>query len=416
MNPVLKTVTVPLVIASGLFLGYMGRDFQKGDFTMSALTSALRKQEPTKVDPAELFKGAYQDIETSYYRSLDPIELKYHAMEGAMASLGDPHTVFMNPKFTEDFLKETRGSATYAGIGARLSGDTQGAKLATVFKGSPASAGGLQPGDIIVAVGATKVAGMEIDKIVGLIKGPEGTRVKLTILRPSSGKTLQLEIRRERINIPTADGLILPGTRVAYVMVYGFAETTPKQFRSQIQDLDAQGIDGLIIDLRGNPGGLLDSAAEMLGIFTENKLVVRTVGRDYKEEPVYTPMNERMDLAYPVVVLVNEDSASASEIFAGVLRDYRLATLVGEHTYGKASVQRMFNLPDGAAAKVTIAKYFLPSGHDIMRKVDDEGGYISGGLKPDVEVKLNLGPNTMLGNPERDNQLQKALEVIASKR
>ena len=184
----------------------------------------------------------------------------------------------------------------------------------------------------------------------------------------------------------------------------------------ELAKLEKNPLKGLIIDVRGNPGGLLDSASEMLSRFAENKIVCKMRMRGAKEEVVYTYPGFVKDFGYPVVVLVDENSASAAEIFAGALKDYRLATLVGDHTYGKASVQNVFELKDEASAKITIARYYLPFNGDISRKVDSDGQYISGGLEPDVLVEIDdseLGLE--FGNPDKDPQLMKAIEVIQTK-
>jgi carboxyl-terminal processing protease len=208
---------------------------------------------------------------------------------------------------------------------------------------------------------------------------------------------------------------MIDGTKVGLLTVQQFAEPTTEQFDEALQGLETQGIEGLVIDLRNNPGGLLETAVEMLSRFVENKLVVRMKMRDGREEFAKTFVGAKHRFGYPVVVLMNEDSASAAEIFAGVLRDYKLATLVGEHSYGKASVQNVVMLVDGSSAKITIARYYLPSNTEMSRKVDEEGHYVSGGLVPDVKVSLDYTDMTNLGDPKTDTQLKRALEIIESK-
>jgi carboxyl-terminal processing protease len=172
---------------------------------------------------------------------------------------------------------------------------------------------------------------------------------------------------------------------------------------------------GLVLNLRDDPGGLLETAIELLSRFVEDKVVVKMKGREGHEEVARTYTGSKHNFNYPIVVLINEDSASAAEIFSGVLHDYQLATLVGEHSYGKASVQNVRMLVDGSSAKITIARYFLPGGEDIGRKVDDDGQYISGGLQPDVKVDLDLDKNVTPGDLKTDTQLQKAVEIIRQK-
>lgn len=194
-----------------------------------------------------------------------------------------------------------------------------------------------------------------------------------------------------------------------------FSEPTADQFAKAVEKLEKAGIKGLILDLRGNPGGLLESATEILSYFADDKPVVTMRMRSGRvaKETTYTGL--KRNWRYPVITLVNETSASAAEIMAGVMKGYGLTTLVGEHTYGKASVQTVFPLRDGSGAKVTIARYYLPNGDDISRKVDEDGMYLSGGLKVDVEVKLQDEPTPIIGDPKTDNQLRKAIEVLDGK-
>jgi carboxyl-terminal processing protease len=406
---------VPIAILAGSGIGFFGRDLTSGDFSFSSATK-LSSKSGTELTPAEVFLEAYQDIRNNYNQKVLVDDLKNAAMSGAVAALGDPHTVYMEPEFAADFLKDTRGQNSYAGIGARLQDDPAGARIVSVFSGSPAEEAGVEPGDIIKQVDGVDAAGTSVDQIVTRIKGPEGSRVKVQLLRPSTGKLVMATILRKRIATPSVDYVYFDKEQVGYLMVFSFAENTPIQFANALDQLTKKGMKGLVIDMRGNPGGLLESARMMLSQFTSNKLVVRTVGRDPgKEESVYTYPDYEREVNYKIAVLQNEGSASASEIFAGVMRDYKLAKIFGEHTYGKSSVQQMYGMNNRAAVKVTVAKYFLPSNTDIMRKLDENGQYLSGGLKPDVEVKLGLGPNTVMGHPEKDNQLKSAIDYVLSR-
>lgn len=418
MNTISKIFTALLCIAFGIFAGFFGRDFAHGDFSLQTQRYKIVKKNPASdIPPVTLFSTAFHQISTNYNGKIDNVKLKYAAMEGLLGSLGDPHTIFMEPQMAADFSKETKGSGNeYAGIGARLQLDPQGVKLISIFSSSPADEAGLKPSDIVIGVDGVAVAGWEVEKVMSKIRGVAGSTVKLKILRPSSGETLELPVKRAKVLAPTADGYMIEGTKTGYINVLAFAEVTTKQFDEVLDRLDKQGMNSLVIDLRNNPGGLLETATEMLSRFVSNKLVVKTKGRDGQDEEIMTYGGLKRDSSYPVTILVNSDSASAAEIFSGVMRDYRLATLVGEHTYGKASVQRLFWMPDGSTAKVTMAKYFLPSGKDIMRKVDEDGQYLSGGIKPDVEVKLNLGPKTILGDINHDNQLRAAVEIASGKK
>jgi carboxyl-terminal processing protease len=201
-------------------------------------------------------------------------------------------------------------------------------------------------------------------------------------------------------------------SQVGYVAVAQFSEPTAQQFDRAIAKLEKHTLKGLVIDLRGNPGGLLETAAEMLSRFGENKVVVKMRERGGQEEVVRTFSGFLHDFNYPIAVLINEDSASAAEIFSGCLRDYGKAKLIGQHSYGKASVKNVFQLVDRSSAKVTIAKYFLPSSGFIGRKVDEDGVYISGGLLPDIDVPLDMDKDPQAGDPKSDNQLARAIDFL----
>jgi len=393
-------------------VGYAWQDLKQGK---APTVPRSRPAAVASVTPTQLFKQNFNLILRDYTRSVDATDLKYAAMEGTMAALGDPHTQFMEPKITADFTKETKGNVDFVGVGARLMPDPLGAKVVSVFRNGPAFRAGVKAGDMVVEVDRRAVGGMEIDDIVSKIRGKDGTPVTLTVLR-AGGKTENLTMNRAKVVAPTVDYAMVPGTRVGMITVIQFAETTVGQFDQALDDLLSQNMEGLVIDLRNNPGGLLETAVEMLSRFVEDKQVVKMRFRDGNEQVERTYHGLKKDLTLPLMVLINEDSASAAEIFSGVLHDYRLATLVGEHTYGKASVQNVFYMVDGSSAKITIAKYFLPSGNDIARKVDEEGSYVSGGIKPDVEVSLSMAPGTALGDLKTDNQLQKAVELIDQKR
>lgn len=367
------------------------------------------EQKPDQT-PTELFADHYRQILATAYEPPPAERLKYRAMEGMFASLGDPHTNFLEPVAAEGLKLETRGD--FVGIGARLSPDPIGARIVTVFRGSPAEKAGLKPGDTVVGVDGKDSAGEEVTQVVERIRGKAGTTVKIKVLRPGEQMPMEVSIVRAIVAIPTAEGRMLPGTNVGYLGVSQFAETTPIQFADALRGLVAQRPEGLVIDMRGNPGGLLPAVAEMLGAFLDGKEVVTMRRRLGIKQTAVTPRGKTLNMPFPVVVLVNEDSASAAEIFAGALQDYQHATIVGEHTYGKASVQTVFNLADRSSAKVTMARYYLPSGRNIERKVDEDGQYVSGGLKPDVTVSLDLESETVLGEPGKDGQLDAAIREV----
>ena len=399
-----------LVLACAGF-GFAWRDIQIGRLpTSRPIGNLVGVQTSANLGPEQVFKQAYNQIRDGYYREVKPKELKFAAMQGLMASLGDPHTIFLPPRAAEAFSEDTR--ANFSGIGARLQTDPLGARVVSVFEEGPANAAGVKSGDTISAVDGVTTAGKIIDDIVAKIKGPEGTSVTLRLLRKGLNQPLELKIRRARVITPTVESKYFEDKQVGYVTVRQFAEPTAQQFDRAIDKLEKQSLKGLVIDLRGNPGGLLDTAAAMLSRFGENKVVVKMRERGGAEEVVRTYSGFTHSYDYPIAVLINEDSASAAEIFSGCLRDYGRAKLVGQHSYGKASVQNVFQLVDHSSAKVTIAKYYLPQSGFIGRKVDEDGVYVSGGLLPDIDVPLDMDKDPQAGDPKSDNQLARAIELV----
>lgn len=414
MNWVFRIGALCAVIGGTFVLGYAFRDLAKARIpTKDTMSGMVGTVVVDPVAPSKLFREQYKHIASSFHKPVDATTLKYAGAAGLMNALGDPHTIFMEPRAAKEFKLET--SAKFAGVGARLAPDPLGARVAVVFDDGPASRAGLKAGDLIIAVDSNKVGGWEVNDIVDRVRGPVKTSVVLTVTRERVPSSLTIKIQRAQITVPTVTSKILPDSRLGYLEIMMFSEPTANQFVRAVEKLENEGVNGLIIDLRGNPGGLLESAVDILSTFVENKRAVMIRAKHGQEQSVNTTVGARLEWRYPIAVLVNEDSASAAEIMAGVLKDYKLATLVGEHTYGKASVQTIFPLTDGASAKVTIAKYFLPSGLDISRKVDDDGVFVSGGIPVDHEVELQDKPTPILGDPKADAQLEKAMQVLSGK-
>lgn len=360
--------------------------------------------------PTEVFRQNFGIIRDHYAFNINDDEVRYGAMAGMMASLGDPHTVFFEPRLAENFAVETTGN--FEGIGARLQPNAMGAKIVTVFRDGPAERAGLLGGDIIISVDGKSVAGVSVDDIVTKVRGPAKTRVILGISREGESQPLFITVPRGRVVVPNVEDKMIADGTVGYISIAQFSDAVSQQFDESIERVRRENPDGIVIDLRGNPGGLLERTAEMLGRFEEGATVVTMRKRDGQPEVVRSPRGRSLRWEMPVVILINEASASASEIFAGVLHDYNRATLIGEHTYGKASVQQVYPIRGGSGAKVTIARYYLPKSSDISRRVDEDGQYISGGLAPDIELELDLKPGGSLGDEKSDNQLARAIEFI----
>lgn len=412
MKALFRIVLVFVLTAVGFLAGFAVEDILRGRApSKEAFKSLSSGGRTAALTPTEVFKQNYAFIQANYYRPVKSDDLKFAAMEGLFSSLGDPHTMFMRPRLAEAFNVETRGDLI--GIGARLNGDPLGAKVFSTFADGPATEAGVKAGDVITQVDGKRIDTMPLDDAVAMIRGKAGTKVRLTIMREGRDKPFDLEVLRRQVVVPTVEARMSP-SQIAVISVTQFSEPTTAQFQRALADLLPQKPKGIVIDLRSNPGGLLNVAADMLGFFVSDKLVVTQVGRDRNEE-TWTPGGRTMKIDVPVVLLVNEDSASAAEIFAGVLRDYKMATIVGEHTYGKASVQNVRPLSDGSSMKVTIAKYLLPSKQDIGRKVDEDGQFLSGGILPSIEVELKLTPETQVGVPGKDSQLDRAIDIALGK-
>jgi len=411
MKLVTKTLGMGCLVLGCFLFGFAWPDLQKGKLPSSHAVNALfGVKSGAAASPEQEFSHAYTKILADYIKPVDATNLKYAGMEGLMSSLGDPHTIFMPPRAAEAFNDETK--ANFGGIGARLGSDPLGAKISSVFDDGPAFAAGIRAGNIVTGVDGKSVTGKEIDEIVTMIKGKEGTLVHLTVIQSDKQRPVSITIKRARIIAPTVDSKYLSASQIGYMSILSFSEPTADQFDHELRKLEAHNLKGLVIDLRDNPGGLLDSAVDMLSRFFENKLVVKMKFRDGHEESAQTIPGYIHEFNYPIAVLMNEDSASAAEIFAGCLHDYGRAKLVGTHSYGKASVQNVFPLIDRSSAKITIAKYFLPYTPFFGRKVDQDGVFLTGGLEPDVKAELDPASVIDPENPKTDNQLWKAIQLL----
>ncbi|HWA84573.1 MAG TPA: S41 family peptidase, partial [Fimbriimonadaceae bacterium] len=350
-------------------VGFTWRDLQSGRVPKAqAFEKLVGLDTGGKMSPEQEFKQAYNRIATLYYKPVKPLDLKYAGIGGMMASLGDPHTMFLVPRVAKKFDQDTK--ANYVGVGARLSpfsrnGKIIGARAVVVFDDGPGFGAGLKAGDVIVSVDGKSVAGLPIEDVVDRIMGEEGTTVRLTVLHGGIGSPTVIPIRRAHVITPTVESQYFPDSKVGYIYIASFSAPTAEQFDKELEKVERNPLKGLVIDVRGNPGGYLETAVELLSRFAANKVVVSMKMKDGSLNHEYTRSGMLHNFAYPVVVLINGDSASAAEIFSGALRDYKMATLVGTHSYGKASVQEVYDFKDGSSGKITIARYFLPSGDNI---------------------------------------------------
>ena len=316
---------------------------------------------------------------------------------GMMNGLGDPYTVYYTKEEYKALNEDTEGK--YSGIGAVVSQNpnTKIITIVKIFDNSPANDAGLQVGDIIYKIDGEEVAGTDMDILVKTkIRGEEGTSFKMTVLRGDERKEVELDLIRRSIEVETVAGKMLDNN-IGYIAVSQFDAVTSEQFKSNIESLQSQGMTKLIVDLRGNPGGLLDQVVDMLDYILPDGLVLYTEDKYGKREEYYSDGSH--ELKIPMVVLVNENSASASEVFTATFRDFEWGTVVGKTTFGKGIVQNVLPLGDGTAVKITTQHYYPPSGYDLHKV----------GIKPDLEVDLNEGAKI---GTDSDNQLSAAIDIL----
>lgn len=342
--------------------------------------------------------GELADIlDQYYYEDIDEDALVEGMYAGMVEGVGDPYTCY----YTEDeyqSLTETT-SGTYYGIGAVLTQNmnTNVVTILHVYPGTPAEEAGVRDGDVIVKVDDVEGDSMELSELVKHIKGEEGTTVHLQLLREKD--YLEFDVERRQIDIPTVEYQMLDGN-IGLIQISEFSDNTPDQFDEAIKELQSQGMESMIVDLRDNPGGVLQSVCAMLDEILPEGTVVYTEDK-YGNRTDYDSDDSCLEI--PMSVLINENSASASEIFAGAIKDYDYGTLIGTTSFGKGIVQSIIPLGDGSAIKVTMAKYFTPKGNYIHEK----------GIEPDIELEYEyLGDTSVTYDPMQDNQILKAIEVL----
>ena len=334
------------------------------------------------------FLGVKRFIEARYVSDVNETKLMDGAISGMVQSLGDPHSLYMNADMFEQLKEHTEGE--FGGIGVTMGFKDSKVTIISVLDDTPGQHAGLEAGDEIMAVDGTPVSEMQPEEVAMHIRGEVGTKVVLTIER--GGETQDYTIERATIN--TAKGTMLEDG-MGYIRIASFSENTGKEFKAAYDSLEEQGMKGLIIDLRENPGGLVTSCVEIANMVVPKGPIVSVVERDGSKEVHESKLEESK---YPIVVLIDGNSASASEILAGALQDTGAATLVGTKSYGKGSVQVVVPMLHNDGLKLTIAKYYTPNG----RCIDGTG------IEPDVEVELPEGATT-------DVQLEKAKEVLKEK-
>lgn len=342
-------------------------------------------------------------INTYYYDDVDTADLQDGLYKGLLEGIGDKYSIYYNAKDYEAMQVSVTGQ--YYGIGAGLSQDkdTMVVTVNKIYEGTPSEEAGLLKDDIIISVDDTDATSLELTELVRQIRGEEGTTVHLEVYRPSTGESLSFDVERRDITLPSVSHKMLQD-RIGYIHIDSFESETATQFEEAVSDLEKQGMEALVLDVRYNPGGLVTSVVKILDDILPEGVVVYTEDKNGDRQNYTSSGDTHFD--YPMAVLINEDSASAAEILAGAIKDYEYGTLIGTTTYGKGIVQTNFPLEDGDAVKLTTAKYFTPNGN-----------YIHGvGIEPDIELEYEyLDPEGEVYEETYDNQIQKAIEILEGK-
>ncbi|MDO8474551.1 MAG: S41 family peptidase [bacterium] len=392
-NTVFIVVIVSLVISfsSGF---YIGAGQSRTVYLEGVMGTELGK--PEGVD-FSLFWDAWRVVQEKF-ATKEPLNVQsmvYGAISGMLGSLEDPYTIFMNPEDSKKFFDDLEGS--FEGVGMEIGIRNKALQVISPLEGTPAKRAGVRAGDRIIKIGDVVTDGMSVEKAVSLIRGPKGTSVTLTVFREGWEETKEISIVRDVIIIPSLEWE-LKGD-VAYIKLFQFSEKAGRDFRKASQEIIASAAKSIVLDVRNNPGGFLDISVDIAGWFLERGSVVVTEElKDAAEQRVHEARGTAGLISYPTVVLINEGSASASEILAGALRDNRGILLIGAQSFGKGSVQEIQNLRDNSSLKVTVAKWLTPKG-SVIQDV---------GLKPDIEVE-NTSEDE---DKDLDPQLDKALEVV----
>lgn len=341
-------------------------------------------------------------IDAYYYQEdTDKEKLVEDAYKGMMASLGDPYSTYYSEEELNDLMEQSEG--IYFGIGAYVSMDqtTGYAMVSGVIEGTPAQEADLRDGDIIYEVDGKSAYGLELTEVVAMIKGEEGSTVHLTLVRDGEADYVEKDVVRRQIESPTVEYQMHEG-QIGYIQITEFDDVTADQFAEALAVLKEQGMKGLILDLRSNPGGNLSTVVDISRMILPKGLIVYTEDRNGNRDEYACDGSRKLEL--PMVVLINGYSASASEILAGAIKDYNMGTLIGTTTYGKGIVQQVVSLKDGSAVKLTVSSYYTPSGKNIHGI----------GIEPDEVCEFDSEAYYDAENPV-DNQLERAKEVLTEK-
>lgn len=393
---------VIFLAATGLFLANGVITVGKGETTKvenydSASNSDTKNEFLTKVN--KKITTIMSLMDNYYLDDYEEDEMIDGLLYGMLASVGDPYTGYYNEESYSSLMESSEG--VYYGIGVVVSQnpETQEVYVVNPYDDCPGAEAGMLPGDIIFSIEDTPVTGMDLNEVVAMIRGAEGTTVEIAVVHANATEESVLTVERRKIEVQTVEYEVLENN-IGYIQITQFDEITTEQFKTGMDALIQQGIEGLIVDLRDNPGGSLETVLEILDMVLPKGIYTYLVDKNDKREN-YKGTHDA-DYDYPMVVLVNENSASASELFTGAVKDFDKATIVGTTTFGKGIVQQVFSLMDGTGIKVTMAKYYTPSGVCIHET----------GITPDVEIDLDEGEYASTVTFEEDEQLKEGIKTL----
>lgn len=402
-KPLIIVSVVMLFIFSNTVFFYVGNVFAFSGVSLKSVSKEVTGdlKEIKDVKKYDLLFQVRDTLLSKYDGEIDDNDLLEAAIKGMTKSLNDPYTVFMNSNEYQSFMEQSEGH--FVGIGVQLGVEENQVTVISPIEGSPAEEAGLKSGDVILKVDGNDIVEANVEKTVSMIRGEEGKPVVLTIARENT-QELDITIIRGVVKVASIKGEMVD-SNIGYIQMASFDEDVAKDFKEKIIELKKQGMEGMILDLRGNPGGFLGEAVKVASEFIpKDKVVTYTINKyDSKQESKSIGGDAE---GMPLVILIDKGSASASEVVTGALRDYGVATTVGTTSFGKGVVQQLIEFKDGnGGLKVTTSKYYTPNGENIHKV----------GIKPDIEVTIPEEMLTQEYNRDMDPQFNKALETIKDK-
>ena len=368
-------------------------------FLSSLNLSAFSKND--LYEKIDLFGEVLENIKKDYVEEVDQAEIMDSAINGVLQSL-DPYSAYMSPELFKEMQTDTSGQ--FGGLGIEIGMEAGVVKVISPIDDTPASKAGIKSGDYIVKIGKEQVQGKSLMEAVKLMRGPVGSSIDLTVRRKNVKKSLEFKITRKIIEVQSVSAKVISKDKnLGYIRLKSFNENSDKQFLKSLKKFEKNpNIKGYVIDLRNNPGGLLTKAINITDFFLDDGEIVSTKGRNISETRKFFARRGDEINGKPIIILINNGSASASEIFAGALKDHKRAIVLGENSYGKGSVQSIIPLRNGGGIRLTISKYYLPSGKSISEV----------GVTPDILIEET--GNDFKINSDKDNQLSYALKLFNS--